>query len=171
MSSHRLIAKASRAIFNYAMKTVDDLRRANLHALSVEFGGVGALATLLDRSSSQVSQWMNGTRHSVSGKPRRLSSDSARYIEGKCGKPDGWLDADHGHAASVLDEDADVLDVPFKTIDAEIPASSESKLLADAAELLRLFSECDAAGRAFIISAARNAVRAMLSNHNSANHG
>lgn len=77
------------------MKTVDDLRRENLSFLAKESGGVVALSKKLDRSQAQVSQWLRGSKDSVSGKPRRLSSDSARYIEERCGKHHGWLDYDH----------------------------------------------------------------------------
>ncbi len=87
-------------LLNAAMNTIDDLRRKNLAILASEMGGVGLLAEKIDRSSSQVSQWATGARHSVSGKPRRLSSDSARYIETMCGKPAGWMDVDHSENAS-----------------------------------------------------------------------
>lgn len=77
------------------MKTIDEIRQINLAALVTEVGGTGALANLIERSQSQVSQWVTQSKHSVTGKPRVISSSSARYIEGKCNKPAGWLDKDH----------------------------------------------------------------------------
>jgi phage repressor protein C with HTH and peptisase S24 domain len=77
------------------MKTIDEIRKDNLSALAKELGGIGVLADKIERSPSQVSQWVSGSKHSVSGKPRRLSSDSARYIEQRCAKQNGWLDVDH----------------------------------------------------------------------------
>lgn len=87
------------------IKTVDELRRENLETLTRELGGVGELAAKIDRSSSQVSQWINGSQHSESGKPRRLSSDSARYVEERCGKHTGWLDQNHQGSATESNDD------------------------------------------------------------------
>lgn len=77
------------------MKTIDQIRRENLLVLAVEFHGKGKLADQIDRAASQLSQWMSASKHSESGKPRRLSSDMARHIEVKCHKQTGWLDMDH----------------------------------------------------------------------------
>lgn len=74
---------------------IDDIRRENMAALVEEFHGVANLATRLERSESQVSQWLNGSAHSVTGKRRGMRADTARYIEKKCGKEEGWLDKDH----------------------------------------------------------------------------
>lgn len=77
------------------MKTVDEIRRENLVILANEYQTAGALADLLEISSSQLSQWKSASKHSATGKPRRMSSDSARHIEEKCGKPYGWMDMCH----------------------------------------------------------------------------
>jgi phage repressor protein C with HTH and peptisase S24 domain len=74
------------------MKTIDEIRRENLAFLIGEYGKLKTFADKIERSSSQVSQWLNGSKHSESGKPRRFNSDSARYIEKMCGKPEGWMD-------------------------------------------------------------------------------
>lgn len=77
------------------MKLIDDLRRENLTKLRLEFGGLKVLSEKLERDDSQVSQWILGSKNSGTGKPRGMRSDTARYIELKCGKPEGWLDHDH----------------------------------------------------------------------------
>lgn len=77
------------------MKLIDDLRRENLLRLRREFEGVKGLADHLGKSESQVSQWLNASAHSVTGKPRGMRSTTARWIEEVCGKPTGWLDTDH----------------------------------------------------------------------------
>lgn len=82
-------------LLNESMKTIDEIRKENLAELVKEHGGVGKLADVLERSPSQVSQWLNSSKASVSGKPRRFNSDSARYIEKMCGKPEGWMDTPH----------------------------------------------------------------------------
>jgi len=97
------------------MKLIDDLRRENLAQLRADAGGLNKLSSLLDRDDSQVSQWLNGLKNSGTGKPRGMRSNTARYIEEKCKKPQGWLDQDHSaeagdqtiqiktHALSIVD--------------------------------------------------------------------
>jgi hypothetical protein len=77
------------------MKLIDDIRRENLAHLREELGGLRPLAQKTERNDSQVSQWIQGSKNSGTGKPRGMRSDTARFIESKCGKPSGWLDADH----------------------------------------------------------------------------
>ena len=74
-------------------------------ALREEYGGTAGLAKQLERSESQVSQWILGSAHSETGKPRGMRPDSARYIEKMCGKPAGWLDVEHvGFLPDILEE-------------------------------------------------------------------
>jgi phage repressor protein C with HTH and peptisase S24 domain len=77
------------------MKLIDDIRRDNLALLVKEYRTLSALSNVLERDSSQVSQWLHGSTHSVTGKQRGMRKDSARYVEEKCGKPIGWLDVSH----------------------------------------------------------------------------
>lgn len=74
---------------------IEDIRMENMAALSASAGSVTALAKLLERSDSQVSQWINGSINSGTGKPRGMKPQTARWIESKTGKPRGWLDQDH----------------------------------------------------------------------------
>lgn len=74
------------------MPPVDVIRRENLKRLASEYTSVANLAKVLGRSSSQVSQWINANKDSKTGKPRTISSASARMIETACGKPQGWMD-------------------------------------------------------------------------------
>lgn len=46
-------------------------------------------------SPSQLSQWVNASPNSATGRPRSVSDDSARLIEEKLNLPRGWMDADH----------------------------------------------------------------------------
>lgn len=64
---------------------------------------MNALASQVGRDPAQVSQWLNGSIHSVTGKRRGMRPGSVRLVEEKCGKPSGWLDADH---SSVSTDDA-----------------------------------------------------------------
>lgn len=55
-------------------------------------GSVRAVADALGKSSAQISQWLNASPDSKTGKPRNISAVSARDIEEKLGKPRGWFD-------------------------------------------------------------------------------
>jgi SOS-response transcriptional repressor LexA len=77
------------------MKTLETIHKENLRLLADEFGGVAAVAARIGCSASQYSQWMNGSTHSATGKPRGMRSSSARRIELAAGKPAGWLDQPH----------------------------------------------------------------------------
>ncbi len=80
------------------MKLIDDLRRENIAALQKELGSAKALAELLERDESQLSQWKVGSKNSGTGKPRGMRPETARYIEERTGKQPGWLDQNHGAA-------------------------------------------------------------------------
>lgn len=91
----------SRALFNARMKTIDEIHRERLALLKAEFGGVGKLAEQLGKNPSQISQWLNASAHSETGKGRGISDDMCRFVEEKCGKPRGWMDADPDRADTV----------------------------------------------------------------------
>ncbi|WP_434779244.1 S24 family peptidase [Neisseria sp. Ec49-e6-T10] len=69
------------------MKTIADVRRQNLLILIDEYGTVQKLASVLDKSPSQVSQNKTGFRD--------IGNTLAREIEVKTGKQNGWMDTDH----------------------------------------------------------------------------
>jgi hypothetical protein len=86
------------------MEFIDDIRRKNLSALAAEKGGVAALSRLLERTESQVSQWIRGAAHSVTGKKRGMKSSTARWIEEQTSKRQGWLDERHDADAYTVAE-------------------------------------------------------------------
>ncbi len=77
------------------MKTIDEIRRENLALIAAESGGVSKLADRLQKSVSQVSQWINGSTNSGTGKARGMRPSSCRNIESACGKQPGWMDFEH----------------------------------------------------------------------------
>lgn len=91
---------------------IDDLRRRNLAQLATEAGGVGKLAERIGRDPSQVSQWLNASKDSRTGRPRGMRSQSCREIEAALGKPVGWLDSAHDDAGRTS-----VVPWPFSTIE------------------------------------------------------
>lgn len=57
-----------------------------------EFGSQAALAKAIEKSPAQISQWINASKDSKTGKPRSMDRETARRIERALGKPDGWMD-------------------------------------------------------------------------------
>ena len=106
------------------MKKIEDVRRDNLRRLRDELQGVQNLADRIGKSQSQVSQWLNASTHSASGKPRTISSASCREIEKATGKPDGWMDVEH---------------VPLTVVQSN-EATALRKILADTSAEVRLLS-------------------------------
>lgn len=77
------------------MKNIEQTRNENLRQLIKEHGGVNAFAVKIGRSQAQVSQWLNNSVNSETGKPRNISSRSCRLIEQLLNLPEGWFDIAH----------------------------------------------------------------------------
>ena len=93
------------------MQTIEEVRRARLAMLEKEYGGQAALAEHLGKSPAQLSQWRNASI-TASGRGWAMSSDAAREIEEKTGKPRGWMDTPIGfHEAMESPEIQHVLHV------------------------------------------------------------
>jgi len=71
------------------MKTIEEIRLANLRALRAEFKSERQFAIHLNKSANQVNQWFG------KGSARAISSETAREVEAIMKKPIGWLDTDH----------------------------------------------------------------------------
>ena len=74
------------------MKTIEETYRERLNMLADKYGGQIGLSKLIDKSSAQISQWINGSPDSKTGKPRSMKSDTAREIEQSLGLPKAWFD-------------------------------------------------------------------------------
>lgn len=85
------------------MKTIEEIRRDRLRLLIEEFGSIAAVARQYERDPAQISQWLNAFVDSKSGKPRNMSSVSAREFERKFGKPTLWMDTPTVVGAARLD--------------------------------------------------------------------
>ena len=77
------------------MKTIDTIRTENLIRLVKDKGGLVAFSEKIEREQSQVSQWINNSINSGTGKPRVISSKSCRRIEEIFSLTAGWFDVDH----------------------------------------------------------------------------
>jgi len=74
---------------------IDQIRRDNICRLEKAFGGGAALAKIVKMSDSQYYNLRNGAKDSKTGKPRGMRRATAHRFEIACGKPPGWMDADH----------------------------------------------------------------------------
>ena len=74
------------------MKTIEETYRERLLMLSKEYGGQTELSKRIDKSPAQISQWINGSADSKTGKARSMKSDTAREIEVSLNLPHGWFD-------------------------------------------------------------------------------
>lgn len=91
VNSAARIHGVSKGLKNQPMR-IEEIYRARLRMLASEAGTQTALAEKIQKSPSQLAQWINASKDSKTGKPRTLSRAAAREIERKCGKPDGWMD-------------------------------------------------------------------------------
>lgn len=89
------------------MKTIFEIRRANLILLIAQAGSTTALADRSDASASYISQVKHGTR-SKDGSQRNLGPKLARRLEAAMNKPTGWMDKEHplGGEAEIRDTGA-----------------------------------------------------------------
>ena len=93
MSSIPLIDNCSETLSNAVMfKTIEEIRLERLLLLKSKLGSVTAVSDQSGMSYAQVSQWINQSVDSKTGKPRAISSTSARSIEVKLGLERGWFD-------------------------------------------------------------------------------
>lgn len=74
------------------MKTIEETYRDRLKMLISEYGSQNALAHVINKSATQISQWLNASPDSKTGRPRAIKSDTAREIEIATGKPYAWFD-------------------------------------------------------------------------------
>lgn len=78
------------------MRPVDEIRRDNLRTLIARHGGQRQFAEAASvKNPAQISQWVNGSKNSKTGKPRVMSGATARAIEAALRLPNGWIDTDH----------------------------------------------------------------------------
>lgn len=77
-----------------------DARLRNLQRLVDEYKTIAAVASASGTSEKYLGQLLNGSTLK-SGKPRQIGDDLAQRLEDGCGKPHGWMDADHDTTAPI----------------------------------------------------------------------
>jgi hypothetical protein len=86
----------------YEMKTIEEIRRENLASLRQRFKSLREMADRLSLGEAQISQWINASKSSSSGKPRNMASDSCRLIESALGLDIGWMDHEWDERSDAL---------------------------------------------------------------------
>jgi hypothetical protein len=110
--------------------TIDETRRANLLILIKEAGSITALAELLHHNSAtQVSQWKNASTDHNTGKPRSISTRSARRLEEVCKKPAGWMDSVQQEEEKEVEDDPAMVDAIRRFTDAFQHGTDAGRLL------------------------------------------
>lgn len=86
---------AFRVLLSNTNMDIDQIRRDNICRLEKAYGGGAALAKIVKMSDAQYYNLRNGAKDSKTGKPRGMRRATALRFEMACGKPPGWMDADH----------------------------------------------------------------------------
>lgn len=94
--SDSLLPAISVVLNNAEMKTIEEIRRENLSALRRMAGSIRQLADQTGVSENQISQWINASKESKTGKPRGMSSTACRKFEEELNLEKGWMDHEHG---------------------------------------------------------------------------
>jgi len=92
LSSVPLIDSFAVMLSNMEMKTIEETRLERLRILIAEFGSVQVFSDHTKIGYAQISQWLNRSPDSKTGKPRTINSSSARKMESLCKKERGWFD-------------------------------------------------------------------------------
>lgn len=74
------------------MQPVEATRRQKLSILIKEAGSQANLSEIIGKAPAQISQWLNASINSKTGKPRVMSNATARELEILTKKPQGWMD-------------------------------------------------------------------------------
>lgn len=74
------------------MQVIEQIYRARLQLLVDEAGSQRALSERIGKSPAQISQWINASIDSKTKQPRVMSRATAREIEKRFPKPEGWMD-------------------------------------------------------------------------------
>jgi hypothetical protein len=98
------------------MATVEENRRINLRALAKEAGSSAALAEKSGYSEAQISQWINASKDSRTGRPRGMRPETCRHLEETMHRPAGWMDAEHADAKASVTSPALQLALAFDAL-------------------------------------------------------
>jgi len=135
------------------MKDINEIRKDNLHELLGRYDGkVVALAEAIGKSQSLVNQWISMKTE------KRMSSDTARYIEEVLELPYGWMDNLH-HDGSVPEILRDIIICTEQALSQE---GVRNLTPAKKADLILAFAEFFTPSHPPTVSAIRRLIRAKI---------
>lgn len=111
VNSDARIPLVSRPLKNQPMDTIDAIHRHRLALLIKEAGSQAKLSAQTGKSAAQISQWLNASKDSKTGKPRAMDRSTAREFERACNKPEGWMDQPLGAPSPVAANEPSVFEV------------------------------------------------------------
>ena len=85
------------------MRSMREIRRANLRILVDDAGSQVELAARVGKDKNQIHQWLLDPSQPAA---RGMRDQTARAIEKKCNRPEGWMDHEHDAASGVAEEAA-----------------------------------------------------------------
>lgn len=77
------------------MISIRDIRRDNLQRLVERYDSMKSLNEILDRKDNHLTQILNQSMNTATGKPKQMGDRLARDIEKKLNLGFGWMDQDH----------------------------------------------------------------------------
>lgn len=95
MQASRSFPELSASLPIGVMKTIAEIRLANLELLISEFKTAEAVATKANTNPVYLSQIRNRTPDSKTKRPREIGEPLARKLEMTCDKERGWMDHEH----------------------------------------------------------------------------
>lgn len=122
------------------LTTIEEIYRARLKLLIKRFGKQSDLARAIGKSPSQISQWVNASPDSKTGKPRCMERQTAREIERSLNLPDGWMDQPVDEPdvikQSSLQEDLAVYEITPNPVNSHLSDPSPSSSLQTIAKFM-----------------------------------
>lgn len=89
------------------MRSIREIRRVNLRILVDEVGSQVGFAGKVDKDKNQIYQWLLDPSQPAA---RGMRHETARDLEKKCGRPEGWMDHEHDAAPVRASPQRDHLD-------------------------------------------------------------
>lgn len=110
---------------------IDEIRRVNIRALELEFGGISSLAEKTGMSYTQCLNYRNGVPDSKTGKLRGMRKETAWRFEDACGKPRGWLDQQHLGSGDSYQFSENVLVIMKTLSNMSVPLQAVARIMID----------------------------------------
>ena len=123
-------------LFNFIMKTIEEIRTENLNSLIDKHGGNTKFALKIDKEQAQISQWAKNAPDSRTKKPRVINSESCRNIEKTLNIETGWMDNDHSKKTSIQNGHPWPFDIPYEDFALLLKDKSEKSTIKNIEDIM-----------------------------------